>query len=204
MIPWVTGGGSENEIYCEWLYYCSDKEILYPRASNDSDVTIGYRSVRGYVSFCDAASEVRELKSRYGTDFARRIPTQYSFRDTWSIGSVPFELMDRARSGAPWWEILLLTAVKYASRRVPCVLPEGVSLPSSVFLAAAAQEKEIAPIPLSRFSQKEREKLGANYLLQIPGYDSQKELNAREFVEYRVQTYGHIMKRFWSDPTASG
>jgi hypothetical protein len=115
------------------------------------------------------------------------------------LGEFPASLSELAQAGLRWWEILLLSAVTYAQKTVLCVLPEGVRLPSSVLSRAKAQGKRIQCIPLSRFGIGEREKLAVNYLLKIPEYDDDEELNATEFKRFRVQSYAPIMKQFWAE-----
>jgi hypothetical protein len=196
LVPWITGGGNEEEVYVEWLYYCSEKQPLY--RSTDESLTVEFRRVNGYVSFCDAGSAVDALRLEFGPDFERRVPSQSDTKYC-HLGVYPASIEDALDEGAPWWEILLISAIHYARQTVLCVVPEGLRLPVRVVAKAREEGKRVLCVRASQFESKEREKLAVNYLLQTPTYDPGEELNNPKFVQYRVQAYANIMKQFWVD-----
>jgi hypothetical protein len=190
---WITGGGADEPVVGEWLYYSTEPMPLY-EAEN---VTISFRDVRGYLTFCDAASGVRELRTLYANTFESRIPKQDDFEYVPHLGSIPEGTIEDFPN-ALWWEAMLLTGLRYCSKVLVCALPDGSSISPRVLAFAAHHGKRILRISLSQFGHRERRKLTANYVLSIPGYDPSRELNDPEFIRYRVENYSRIMERFWA------
>ena len=117
----------------------------------------------------------------------QRIPNHDDFKHP--AGCVHTDFYDSVTEGVSWWEIALLTALKFSKRYVVCVVPTGFVLPTTVTQHPLAQSKEFVYISTSIFSRNELNKLSVHYYISRPKTDDR---------DIEV-TYARIMKRYWVD-----
>lgn len=174
--------------------YVSPTHILYKSKQNRSGkmaLQVSYHEVLGYVAFCNMTNQLQKLEAFFGDELTVRVPRQ----------RIEDLFPRKVIASLPWWELLLLTALKYAKETVLCVVPEGFQLPQSLVSQGAAQGKSFLRIPLTKFSKSERQKIACQYWLDHTS-DSLLEgedINDPRFKSMIAKTYSRIMKRFWND-----
>jgi hypothetical protein len=108
------------------------------------------------------------------------------------FGCMDNDLVQEMESGDyNWWEILVLTGLKYARRQVNCFLPHGMRMRRRVMSHPLAAGKSVVELPGWRFGKAERERLSHWYLLGMP-----KGSLGDQSIE---EALGPLMKRHWVD-----
>jgi hypothetical protein len=141
--------------------------------------------VYGLLAFCDSSTTLREIKSFYGEDFDARIPESVSVN---------------GGSDKPWWESMILTALKYAKHTVVCIAPTSLQIGEYVHAEAAEFGKSVTRVPLSLFGRDQNEVMQRYYSLSVPcaREDMQRQagddLNNGATYDYITQNYGHVLR----------
>lgn len=176
--------------------YRTERVSVYE--SKDKEHRVDLKKVKGMASFCDPGVPLQEIRSEFGAEFEQRIPGAESVGEYEGLGLVPTELADRARAGSPWWELLLLGALRYAKETVLCVSPAQFSIPREIAAMAATEGKALHRISLSSFTQDEHRQLMNEY--SVPdsfGFPPTEDGNSIEWMGAIIERYDYIMQQFW-------
>lgn len=136
--------------------------------SDDGVFAITKTEQLGFLSFYDGVTDLAEARKLMGHEFALRVPVHSRMELNYNVGCIMKELVVDANKGAPWWEILMLTALITARESVVCVLPDGFRLPDRVVAEAHSRGKRVVCARLSNFSRDDRARLGQEIRIEGP------------------------------------
>ncbi|MGA1841247.1 MAG: hypothetical protein ACMUIU_11535 [bacterium] len=177
-------------------------ELIYhlPRALVDErdkeQVKIYFYERVGFISFCETGTPLRNIQREYGAEFEQRVPKSEDFEEIEGIGPVLSSLINYVYKN-PWWDILLVVALKYAKYSVSCVLPTEFSIPAKTVALAKAQGKTFHQIPLSNFSPDEQQKLAKYYTINWQqSVPQDKDVNDDDYMTFIENCFKGIMRPF--------
>lgn len=166
------------------------KDVIY-ESPNKLD-TIKRYQLKGFLTFSTINDKKIDLARRLlGDSFEKRIPNHNYFTHGEARCILP-ELVHLVNVAAPWWEVALLTAARYAKHSVLCVLPPGFRIPRSVSNHPLARGKSFRCVSMLSFSRKEREDLSTGYEIQSVGATDRSD-------EDLEKTYGRIFKQYFPE-----
>jgi len=121
----------------------------------------------GLLAFAALCRSEEQARNIYGDTLESRVPNHSEFEHP--CGCVHRDYAELARSGTPWIEIALRTALKYAERAVVVVAPVGLSIASRMLEIARDTGKQLINVPLSAFSRGDLKKLTTTYYYKTEG-----------------------------------
>ena len=146
-----------------------------------------YGDVCGLLCFGVGCYSEEDAKNVYGDKWEVRIPNHGDFDHP--SGCVHRDLAPLARGGAPWAEIALRTAIKYAERAVVIAASPGIPIASQMHDSiASASGKQLVYFATSSFSRSELKKLRTSY-----NYQSHGESDAEA-----KRNFDNIMRSTWN------
>jgi hypothetical protein len=149
-------------------------------SSEDGVFKLSRRKRLGFLSFFESEEDdIASVKKEFGPEFDRRM-LRHSLMNRSEIGCVLRELEPHAQGVAPWWETLMLTALRFARETVVCVVPDGFRLPSTVVAEASSRRIHLACARLTHFSKVERSRLETVIFAHLPkGTAKDKDMSNR-------------------------
>lgn len=172
--------------YDLWIDYCSCEDV--PTQDEQID-DLRLSRVYGRLVFCDSGTKLVDIQKYYGNDFDKRIPKRREALET-VLKSGPEET---------WWNMLLLTGLKYAKKSVICVSHDSFHISNKVIARAAQDKKSVIRLSLSVFSADQIMKLQHSYRLSIPKVYTDlnrrktDDINDADVNDYVVENFGHVL-----------
>jgi hypothetical protein len=168
--------------YMEFLEELSDHRLSL---MEDPTQRVVYLQRSGLLAFAANCGTEEQAKKVYGDTLAARLPNHSDFDHP--CGCVHRDFVSLARGGAPWIEIALRTALKYAKQAVVVVAPASLIVASRMLDIARGSGKQLIHVPVSSFSREDLKKLTTTYF-----YQSGDEPDAEAERAFSV-----IMRSYW-------
>ena len=186
------------DLYEKVSYYVTTLEwIKFLKEVSFDNCTVELTDIAGIVLFSLPFGEILE------SDPEQKLQEQFLVEDDMieneEFGLVPEELLDELDAGSPWWEILLLAAIRYAKENVLCVVPPDFVMPVKVVDYARLKGKTLERVSLLRFTTAEQQKLRNEYRI-VSRYVPKAEKPDREDENYTREMqkrFGDVMEQFW-------